>query len=251
MKHVIRFAGVCAMVLAGASGAQAETLKIATEGAYPPFNYVDSDNKLHGFDVDIANALCERMKVQCSIVAQDWEGIIPALMAKKYDAVVASMIATDERKQKIDFTNHYYRTPLSVAVPKDSDITDAQTDFKGRTVGAQASSTQAIYAEDHYGPAGADVKFYPTLDEANSDLAAGRVDGVIADKFPLLAWIDSAGKDCCKIIGDVNGTTADASIAVRKGDDALRERFNKALDEIVADGTYKKISSRYFAFDIY
>ena len=79
MKHVIRFAGACAMVLAAASSAQAEVLKIATEGAYPPFNYVDSDNKLHGFDVDIANALCERMKVECSIVAQDWEGIIPAL----------------------------------------------------------------------------------------------------------------------------------------------------------------------------
>lgn len=250
MNNVFRFAGACALVIA-ASTAQAETLKIATEGAYPPFNYVDSNNQLHGFDVDIANALCERMKVECQIVAQDWEGIIPALLAKKYDAVVASMIATDERKKKIAFSNHYYRTPLSVAVPKDSDITDAQTNFKGRTVGAQASSTQAIYAEDHYGPAGADVKFYPTLDEANSDLAAGRVDGVIADKFPLLAWAESTGKDCCKIIGDVNGTTADASIAVRKEDNALRERLNKALDEIVADGTYKKISSRYFAFDIY
>ncbi|BCQ61047.1 polar amino acid transport system substrate-binding protein [Pseudomonas protegens] len=250
MNNVLRFAGACALVIA-ASTAQAETLKIATEGAYPPFNYVDSNNQLHGFDVDIANALCERMKVECQIVAQDWEGIIPALLAKKYDAVVASMIATDERKKKIAFSNHYYRTPLSVAVPKDSDITDAQTNFKGRTVGAQASSTQAIYAEDHYGPAGADVKFYPTLDEANSDLAAGRVDGVIADKFPLLAWAESTGKDCCKIIGDVNGTTADASIAVRKEDNALRERLNKALDEIVADGTYKQISSRYFAFDIY
>ncbi|APC20894.1 transporter substrate-binding domain-containing protein [Pseudomonas protegens] len=250
MNNVLRFAGACALVIA-ASTAQAETLKIATEGAYPPFNYVDSNNQLHGFDVDIANALCKQMKVECQIVAQDWEGIIPALLAKKYDAVVASMIATDERKKKIAFSNHYYRTPLSVAVPKDSDITDAQTNFKGRTVGAQASSTQAIYAEDHYGPAGADVKFYPTLDEANSDLAAGRVDGVIADKFPLLAWAESTGKDCCKIIGDVNGTTADASIAVRKEDNALRERLNKALDEIVADGTYKKISSRYFAFDIY
>lgn len=250
MNHVVRFASACALIFA-ASAAQAETLKIATEGAYPPFNYVDSNNQLHGFDVDIANALCERMKVQCTIVAQDWEGIIPALLAKKYDAVVASMIATDERKKKVAFSNHYYRTPLSVAVAKDSDITDAQTNFKGRTVGAQASSTQAIYAEDHYGPAGADVKFYPTLDEANSDLAAGRVDGVIADKFPLLAWAESAGKDCCKIIGDVNGTTADASIAVRKEDNALRERLNQALDEIVADGTYKKISSRYFAFDIY
>lgn len=250
MNNVLRFAGACALVIA-ASTAQAETLKIATEGAYPPFNYVDSNNQLHGFDVDIANALCERMKVECTIVAQDWEGIIPALLAKKYDAVVASMIATDERKKKIAFSNHYYRTPLSVAVAKDSDISDAQTNFKGRTVGAQASSTQAIYAEDHYGPAGADVKFYPTLDEANSDLAAGRVDGVIADKFPLLAWAESTGKDCCKIIGDVNGTTADASIAVRKEDNALRERLNKALDEIVADGTYKQISSRYFAFDIY
>ncbi|POA50775.1 MULTISPECIES: transporter substrate-binding domain-containing protein [Pseudomonas] len=250
MKNVVRFASACVMAVA-ATAAQAEVLKIATEGAYPPFNYVDSSNQLHGFDVDIANALCERLKVQCQIVAQDWEGIIPALMAKKYDAVVASMIATDERKKKIAFTNHYYRTPLSVAVPRDSDITDAQTDFKGRTVGAQSSSTQAIYAEDHYGPAGADVKFYPTLDEANSDLAAGRIDGVIADKFPLLAWAESAGKDCCKIIGDVNGTTADASIAVRKEDNALRERLNQALDEIVADGTYKKISSRYFAFDIY
>ncbi|MFW0754130.1 transporter substrate-binding domain-containing protein [Pseudomonas sp. H11T01] len=251
MKNVIRFASACAMVIAGTSGAQAEVLKIATEGAYPPFNYVDSDNTLHGFDVDIANALCERMKVECKIVAQDWEGIIPALMAKKYDAVVASMIATDERKKKIAFTNHYYRTPLSIAVPKDSNITDAQTNFKGRSIGAQSSSTQAIYAEEHYGPAGADVKFYPTLDEANSDLVSGRIDGVIADKFPLVAWAESTGKDCCKIIGDVNGTTADASIAVRQDDNALRERLNKALDEIVADGTYKKISSRYFAFDIY
>lgn len=251
MKNVVRFASACAMVLAGATAAQAEVLKIATEGAYPPFNYVDSDNKLHGFDIDIANALCVQMKVECQIVAQDWEGIIPALMAKKFDAVVASMIATDERKKKIAFTNHYYRTPLSVAVAKDSPITDAQSKFKGLTVGAQASSTQAIYAEDHYAPAGADVKFYPTLDEANGDLAAGRVDVVVADKFPLLGWLDTAGKDCCKMLGDIEGTTADASIAVRKEDNALRERLNKALDAIVADGTYQKISSRYFAFDIY
>ncbi|MEG1817853.1 transporter substrate-binding domain-containing protein, partial [Pseudomonas sp.] len=127
MKPVIRFAGACALLLAGATMAQAETLKIATEGAYPPFNYVDSNNQLHGFDVDITKALCEQMKVDCTIVAQDWEGIIPALMAKKYDAVVASMINTEERRKKIAFTNHYYKTPLSVAVPKDSEITDAQT----------------------------------------------------------------------------------------------------------------------------
>ncbi len=198
MKPVLRFAGACALLFAGITSAQAETLKIATEGAYPPFNYVNSKNQLHGFDVDIAKALCEQMKVECTVVAQDWEGIIPALMAKKYDAVVASMINTEERRKKIAFTNHYYKTPLSVAVPKDSEITDAQTDFKGYTVVAQSSSTPSIYAEDVYGKAGAEGKLYPTLDEANADLAAGRLDGVIADKFPLIEWLNKSGKDCCK-----------------------------------------------------
>ena len=249
MNNVIRFASACAMVVAAASNAWADKLTIATEGAYPPFNYVDSDNKLHGFDVDITEEVCKRMGAECTIVAQDWDGIIAGLMAKKYDAIVASMIVNEERKKKIAFTNHYYRTPLSIAVPKDSDITDAQSDFAGKTVGAQSAATQSIYAEEHYKKA--DLKLYPTLDEANSELENERVDVVIADKFPLLEWVNKTGKDCCKIIGDVNGTMADASIAVRKEDNALRERFNKALDEIVADGTYKKISSKYFDFDIY
>lgn len=95
------------------------------------------------------------------------------------------------------------------------------------------------------------MKLYPSQDEAASDLAAGRLDGVIADKYPLLAWVESAGKDCCKVLGDIYGTNTDAAIAVRQEDVALRERLNRALDEIVADGTYKKIASRYFAFDIY
>ena len=251
MNNVIRFASACAMLVAVASNAQADNLTIATEGAYPPFNTTNSDGTVSGFDVDITKALCERMNAQCKIVAQDWDGIIPGLMAKKYDAIVASMIVTDERKQKIAFTNHYYRTPLSIAVPKDSDITDAQTNFKGRTIGAQGAATQGIYAEDHYEKAGAKLNLYPTLDEANAELKSGRVDAVIADKFPLLEWINKSSDDCCKIIGDVNGTLADASIAVRQDDNALRERFNKALDEIVADGTYKKISGKYFDFDIY
>ncbi|WP_027907602.1 transporter substrate-binding domain-containing protein [Pseudomonas taiwanensis] len=249
MNKTMAMVGACALLLAGA--ASAETVRFATEGGYPPFNYVDADNKLHGFDIDITYALCEQMKVECTLVAQDWEGIIPALMARKYDAVVASMIDTEERRKKIAFTDHYYRTPLAVAVAKDSKIDDAQTTFEGYTVGAQSSSTQAIYAEDVYAKAGAEVKLYPTMDEANADLAAGRLDGVIADKFPLQEWINKNGKDCCKILGDVAGTKADAAIAVRKDDDALRQRLNTALAEIVANGTYQKIASKYFDFDIY
>ena len=98
MKYVIRFASACALVAAVAANAHADTLTIATEGAYPPFNTTNSDGTVSGFDVDITNALCERMNAQCKIVAQDWDGIIPGLMAKKYDAIVASMIVTDERK---------------------------------------------------------------------------------------------------------------------------------------------------------
>lgn len=232
--------------------AQAETLTIATEGAYPPFSYVDSNNTLHGFDVDIANALCEKMKVECKVVAQDWDGIIPGLLAKKYDAIVASMVPTPERKQKVDFTNRYYTTTLAIAVPKDSDIKDVSAaSLKNKNLGAQSGATQAIYAEDNYVPEGVNLKLYPTPDEANSDLLNHRLDAVIHDKFPLLTWLDNEGKDCCKLLGEIEGTKEPISIAIRKNSDELKERFNKAIDEIRADGTYAKIVQKYFKSDIY
>lgn len=232
--------------------AQAETLTIATEGAYPPFSYVDSNNTLHGFDIDIANALCEKMKVECKVVAQDWDGIIPGLLAKKYDAIVASMVPTPERKQKVDFTNRYYTTTLAIAVPKDSDIKDVSAaSLKNKNLGAQSGATQAIYAEDNYAPEGANLKLYPTPDEANSDLLNHRLDAVIHDKFPLLTWLDNEGKDCCKLLGEIEGTKEPISIAIRKNSDELKERFNKAIDEIRADGTYAKIVQKYFKSDIY
>lgn len=232
--------------------AQAETLTIATEGAYPPFSYVDSNNTLHGFDIDIANALCEKMKVKCKVVAQDWDGIIPGLLAKKYDAIVASMVPTPERKQKVDFTNRYYTTTLAIAVPKDSDIKDVSAaSLKNKNLGAQSGATQAIYAEDNYVPEGANLKLYPTPDEANSDLLNHRLDAVIHDKFPLLTWLDNEGKDCCKLLGEIEGTKEPISIAIRKNSDELKERFNKAIDEIRADGTYAKIVQKYFKSDIY
>lgn len=232
--------------------AQAETLTIATEGAYPPFSYVDSNNTLHGFDIDIANALCEKMKVECKVVAQDWDGIIPGLLAKKYDAIVASMVPTPERKQKVDFTNRYYTTTLAIAVPKDSDIKDVSAaSLKNKNLGAQSGATQAIYAEDNYAPEGVNLKLYPTPDEANSDLLNHRLDAVIHDKFPLLTWLDNEGKDCCKLLGEIEGTKEPISIAIRKNSDELKERFNKAIDEIRADGTYAKIVQKYFKSDIY
>lgn len=232
--------------------ATADSLTIATEGAYPPFNYMDANNQLHGFDVDIANALCAELAETCKLVAQDWDGMIPALLAKRYDAIIASMVVTEERQKKIAFTDRYYTTRLGIAVAKSSSLASlAPENFKGMTVGAQSSSTQATYAEDILGKAGAHVKLYPTQDDANMDLANGRLDAVVNDKFPLLEWLGKNGESCCRWLGDVPDTDGAVAIAVRQEDNALRERLNAALARIIANGTYQKIESRYFTSPIY
>ena len=227
-------------------------VRIATEGAYPPFNWVDAGGQLKGFDVDIANALCAEMKADCTLVAQDWEGLIPSLLANKYDAIVASMTITAERKQVVDFTEHYYTTPLSLVVPKDSLIADlSPASLNGKSLGAQASTTQASYADEKLRPAGAALKLYPTQDEVNLDMASGRLDAEVADKFVLVDWLKKDGAACCKLLGDFAGTNAQAGITVRKGDTDLKEMLNTALQAIRADGTYDRIASRYFDFEIY
>jgi len=246
-------AALAALLLAmgGASAQEGGKLKLGTEGAYPPFNTIAADGKLSGFDIDIGNALCAQMKVECEWVTQDWDGIIPALQGKKFDALIASMTITDERKQQVDFTDKYYTTPLALVSLKDTDLTSPEPDaLKGKTVGAQSGTTQSIYAEDKYAKAGADVKLYPTQDEAMADLTNGRLDAVVSDKFVLVDWIKTTGNDCCKLVGDLQGTESLTGIAVRKGD-PLREKLNEAIVAIVKDGTYAKINAKYFDFDIY
>ncbi|MEO5321735.1 ABC transporter substrate-binding protein [Mesorhizobium sp. CC13] len=246
-------AALAALLLSvGAASAQeGGKLKLGTEGAYPPFNTLTADGKLAGFDIDVGNALCAQMKVECEWVTQDWDGIIPALQGGKFDAIVASMTITEERKQQVDFTDKYYTTPLALVALKDTTLASPEPDaLNGKTVGAQASTTQAIYAEDKYAKAGADVKLYPTQDEAMADLTNGRLDAVVSDKFVLVDWMKTTGNDCCKLVGDLKGTESLTGIAVRKGD-PLREKLNAAIAAIVADGTYAKINAKYFDFDIY
>ena len=252
MKRLFGSTLAVLMFCAAYGAAHAESVKIAIEGAYPPFNSVDSKSQLNGFDVDIAHALCGKMKADCTLVAQDWDGMIPGLMAKKYDAIVSSMVVTKERQQKVSFTNRYYRTRLAISVAKNSKLSDTKpASFKGLVVGAQSSTTQGAYAQDVLGAAGATVKLYPSQDDANLDLAAGRLDAVVNDKFPNIDWLAKDGKDCCKLLGEVSGSDDDVAIAVRKDDNGLRERLNKAIADIIADGTYQRISSHYFKSSIY
>jgi polar amino acid transport system substrate-binding protein len=162
------------------------------------------------------------------------------------------MVITEERQKKVAFTDRYYRTRLAVAVARGSELKDTRPEsFKGLVVGAQSSTTQGMYAEDVFGAAGAEVKLYPSQDDANADLNTGRLDALVHDKFPLLDWLAKDGKDCCTLLGDIQGTDDEVAIAVRQEDNALRERLNKALAEIIKDGTYQQIASRYFPFDIY
>jgi polar amino acid transport system substrate-binding protein len=240
----------------GAAQAQSDmkTVKIGTEGAYPPFNNLTSDGQLVGFDIDIANALCEEMKVKCEFVTNDWDGIIPSLLSGKFDAIIASMSITEERKEKVDFSDKYYNTPPAIAVPKDSDIT-AATDagLAGKVIGAQGSTTHSNYAEEKL--SSAEIRLYPTPDEYKLDIVSGRVDGVIDDVIVLSEWLETDDGACCKILGTltpdpvINGEGA--GIAIRKGEDELREMFNTAIAAIRANGKYKEINDKYFEVDVY
>ena len=243
-----------AIALAAATGFAAakdwKTVRIGTEGAYPPFNLIDANGELQGFDLDIAKALCEKMKVECTFVAQDWDGIIPALTAGKYDAIVASMSITDERKQVVDFTDKYYTNSLTFVAPKESSITDVSpAGLAGKVLGAQSSTVSAQYLEENYGDA--EIKLYPTQDDAYLDLASGRVDAVLADVGPSNLWLAGDDGQCCAFVGEAVVKDDLIGIAIRKEDSDLTAMFNKAIADIVADGTYATINEKYFPFSIY
>jgi polar amino acid transport system substrate-binding protein len=245
----ILFAAVTTLAL-GTSAVAADKLKVGTEGAYPPFNLIDASGKVVGFDIDIANALCAQMKVECEIVTSDWDGIIPALNAKKFDMIVASMSITEERQQAVDFTNPYYTNKLQFIAPKSSDLKTDKASLKGKVIGAQRATIAGTWLEDNLGDV-VEIKLYDTQENAYLDLNSGRVDGVLADKFVNWEWLKSdAGKDY-EFKGEPVFDNDKIAIAVRKNDTALTNNLNAALKAIVDNGTYKKINDKYFPFSIY
>ncbi|WP_044873061.1 ABC transporter substrate-binding protein [Pseudomonas sp. LFM046] len=250
MKNYKKILLAAAATLAfGTSAVAADKLKIGTEGAYPPFNLIDASGQVGGFDVEIAQALCAKMKAECEVVTSDWDGIIPALNAKKFDFIAASMSITEERKQAVDFTDPYYTNKLQFIAPKGSDFKTDKASLKGKVIGAQRATIAGTWLEDNMSDV-VDIKLYDTQENAYLDLSSGRVDGVLADKFVNWEWLKSdAGKDF-EFKGEPVFDNDKIGIAVRKGD-PLRERINAALKEIVADGTYKKINDKYFPFSIY
>ncbi len=258
MKGFARVIAAVLLTAVGASGALAQAkewkeVRIGTEGAYPPFNNLNAKKELEGFEIDYGNLLCERMKVKCTWVVQDWDGIIPALLSNKYDIIIAGMNATDERKKRVDFTAVYTKTPIWIIGPKTTTSTDVSpAALKGKAIGVQGSTVHSNYVEKIYKDSTA--RPYPTQEEANLDLLSGRLDYIIADSLSLEDFLNGKGKDCCKKIGEI---TRDATIhgpgvggAVRKEDAALKAMFDKAIAETIADGSHKKIADKYFKIPI-
>lgn len=232
-----------------------QKIRVGTEGAYPPFNYIDKDGKLQGFDIDITKALCEAAGVEYEFVTQDWDGIIPGLIAKKYDCIIASMSMTPEREKKVDFTNKYYQTPAKFAAKKGSGFKITPEGLEGKTVGVQRATVHENFVRDKFGGS-VDIKAYATQDEANMDLKSGRIDLVIADSVVLLGgFLETEAGTGFEFVGP--GFTQEKwfgkgiGIAVRQGETELVEMFNKAINEIRANGVYKKINDKYFDFDVY
>jgi arginine/ornithine transport system substrate-binding protein len=250
MKRMLG-ASVAALCLAAAP---ALALNVCVEGAYPPFSETAPDGSIVGFDIDIANALCGEIGESCTMVKVDWDGIIPALLEKKCDMIAASMSATPERAQVVDFTARYYQVPNRFVARADAGLDSTPESLADKVVGVQRGTIHQAFMEKHF----PDVKLvtYGTQDEAFLDLNSGRIDAMIGDAIQIDEGFlkTDAGKDYAffgqpQFDPEIHGTGA--AIAVRKEDPDLRDKLSAAIDAIRANGKYKEIEGKYFDYDIY
>ena len=275
-RSVVGAALACSLlVLAGAASAKDwKTVVIGMEGAYEPYNLTDPSGKIVGFEPDVAMDVCARIKVECKIIAQDWDGMIPGLQAGKFDVIMDGMSITDERKKQIDFSVPYASVPAALATAKasplaklagagklvnfDKDkaagaaaIKSLREALKGKTIGVQVSTTHATFVGDNLKDV-ATIKEYKTTDERDLDLKSGRIDAVLDDATEIVAML---GKDDAKDFTEFGPlmTGGDFGVGVgmgiRKSDADLTAKFDKAIKAAFADGSIKKYSLKWFKID--
>jgi len=240
---------VAALALGMAAEARADLKFGVAAEPYPPFSSKDASGKWVGWEIDLMNAVCAKMNEKCELVEVAWDGIIPALTSKQIDVIWSSMSITAERKKTIDFTDMYYNTPSMIIGQKDGDHDISPEHLAGKTIGVQVSTTHQNYAKKYYG-AKSTIKAYQTQDEANQDLAAGRLDYDQADSMALGAFLNSdQGKECCELKSlapeDLEIFGPGAGGGVRKEDTALKEKLNKAISEVAKSGEIDKITAKY------
>lgn len=233
-----------------------KTVRIGTDATYAPFSSKDAKGEFVGFDIDLGNEMCTRIKVKCTWVGSDFDALIPSLKAKKIDAIISSLSITEKRLQEIAFSVPLYAANSRLIAVKGSPIQPTTDSLKGKHVGVLQGSTQETYANENWRSKGVDVVAYQNQDLIYSDLAAGRIDAAFQDevaasegflKMPAGAGFAFAGpsvKDK-KYFGDGTG------IGLRKDDTELKAAFDKAFDEMRKDGTYDKLAKKYFNFNVY
>jgi arginine/ornithine transport system substrate-binding protein len=227
-------------------------VRVGVEGNYPPFSRLGADGKLTGFDIDIALAVCERIKAECTLVQQEWDGMIPALAARKFDMIVASMTISEERKKAVDFSDPYYDVPSRFVAKAGAFKDHTAADFKGKKIIVLRNSPRAKYLAERYKDS--ELLLVNKETDIYLELAAGRGDvGFGSSVVSSEAFLKKPeGKGFVQVGSTVRleGGAGGVGIAFRKNDDALREKVNAALKAIKADGSYKRLADRYFDFDV-
>ena len=236
----------------GAGAAVAEELNICVEGAYPPFSLTNESGDVVGFDIDIANALCAEIGAECTMVKTDWDGIIPALVERKCDAIVASMSITEDRKKVIDFTSKYYNTPARFVAADGAGLDE--NSLEGKVVGVQRGTIHHDFMDGELPDV--ELKLYGTQDEVYLDMAAGRIDAFIADSVASLdGFLNTDAGEGYAYFGPSYSIPKyhgeGAGIGLRKGEEDLKSRLNAAIEAVRSSGQYEEINAKYFDFDIY
>ena len=251
----LAFATLASLALGTAALAEPVKIGIAAE-AYPPFASPDASGNWVGWEIDFINAVCKASEMECAITPVAWDGIIPSLTSGQIDVIMASMSITEERMKTIDFSDKYYNTPTVIVAAKGAVATPDAAGLAGKIIGVQASTIHEAYVTAYFAAGAAEVKVYQTQDEANQDLAAGRIDATQADSIAMDAFLASeAGTACCETVGAVADDPAilgaGVGAGIRKGEDDLKAKINAGIAKILEDGTYDTITKAYFASSIY
>ncbi|CAG9259537.1 ABC transporter substrate-binding protein [Paraburkholderia unamae] len=251
---------LCVAMLAIATSACAKdwtTVRFGVDASYPPFESKSADGKLVGFDVDLGNEICKRLNAKCVWVESEFDGMIPALKAKKFDAVLSSMSMTPQREAQIAFSSKVFHTPTRLVAKKGSPLQPTADALKGKTVGVEQGSIQESYAKANWAPNGVKIVPYQDQDQVYADLISGRLDAALQDAVQAdMGFLKTARGAGFAFTGgnldDPKGALGSgAAIGLRKEDTDLKVKVDKALADMIKDGTYKKIEARYFTFDVY
>lgn len=254
MKKILAGA-VAAVALLAVLPAQAamKEVTVGTEAAYAPFEYVDTNGQIVGFEVELGNAICEAAELKCNWVNVPFDALIAQLQEKKIDAIMSSMSITEKRQQTIDFTKKYFQVPNAFVAKKGSDLEISEESLKGKVIGVQSGTTNADYLKAKYEDS-VEIRRYPTQEEVTMDLVNGRLDAMVVDSVIGSEWFKKPdGKD----YGFVGPMLRDplfgqgVGVGLRKGDDELKAQFEKGIDKVMAAGIPQQLSQKWFGVNIY